>query len=214
MVCEELQEIERILYGREETIQKECTPRMAIEFARGRKLAASILHNGQVLESIPGENPPLVAALHESHLYFYSGRAKKKLSKWKSIQDKVATPTDQKDVVVKLRREHKSSATTPPANEWLPFKYKIEPGHYYASEEEMPAIRAWFLKDRRCPRVVLKDLASIGSLLYTCTKLDKGVKGSINIHSVGPYFKQIQEWLKFLPQIKHKYTGQGLPNIS
>ena len=36
----------------------------------------------------------------------------------------------------------------------------------------------------------------------------------MNIHSVGPYFPQIKEWLKFLPHIKHKYTGQGLPNIS
>ena len=34
MVCEELQEIERILYGKEDMMQKGCTPRMVIEFAR------------------------------------------------------------------------------------------------------------------------------------------------------------------------------------
>ena len=61
---------------------------------------------------------------------------------------------------------------------------------------------------------MLRDLATIGGLVYTCTRFDKGKKGCMNIHSVGPYFAQIKELLKFLPQIKHKYTGQRLPNIS
>ena len=124
MVVEELQEIERILYGTEDMMEKGCTPRMVIEFARSRTLAASILHNGKVLESISGSNPPLVAALHENHLYFYAGRARKKLINWRS---------DRKDAVVRLRREHKANATTPSASKWLPLTHEIETGHFYAS---------------------------------------------------------------------------------
>ena len=153
---EELQEIERILDGKQDMMEKGCSPRMVIEFARNRNLAVSTLHNGKLLESISGSNPPLVAALHENHLYFYAGRARKKFINWRS---------DRKDVVVRLRREHKANATTPPTNEWLPFKYEADSGHFYASEESMPAIRAWFLKEHRCPRVVLRDLATIGGVI-------------------------------------------------
>lgn len=77
----------------------------------------------------------------------------------------------------------------------------------------MPAIRSGFLNDRRCSRVVLKDAATRSGLHYMYTKLDKRIKGFMNIHAIGMYFSQIQQQQENLPQIKVKYTGSGLPNI-
>ena len=139
LVCNELTELERKLYGVETWTEKSATPRMVIEFAKGRKLGACILHNGNVLETLPGNNRSLVAALHGNHLYSYSGRARTKLMNWK-------TNDPRKDgTKTKIRREHQENATSTPAQEWLPFKYEVEPGHYYTTEEQMAVIRAWFL---------------------------------------------------------------------
>ena len=155
-----------------------CTGRMVIEYAKGRGLGAAILHNGRALEQVPGPNP-LVAALLGSHLYFYkSGRIRKKLLGWNM---KPATTQ-------KLRREHTSSATTPAAGEWLPWNSQLTPGHYYASEEEMSSIRAWFLSGARSPRVVLKNAGEVRTLLYTCTAKD-GCRGSV-CTKVRPYLKK------------------------
>ena len=49
---------------------KGWTQRMVIEFCKQRRLGACIMHNGNVLESLAGPTP-IVAALHENHLYFY-----------------------------------------------------------------------------------------------------------------------------------------------
>ena len=119
-----------------------------------------MLHNGVQLQSLLGPTP-LVCALHEDHLYFYEGRARKKLQCWGS---KPGAP--------KLRREHKSSATTPSANEWRPWEDVVEPGHYSTTEESMGQVRAWFLASGRSPRVILKDAGSVKTLMYTCTARD------------------------------------------
>ena len=109
---------------------KGCTARLVIEFAKERGLGCAILHNGRQLEQVAGPNA-LVAALHGSHLYFYRGRVRKKLLGWNS----------KPAATQKLRREHQSSSTTPPAHEWQPWNGELKPGHYYASEEEMASIR-------------------------------------------------------------------------
>ena len=160
------------------------------------------MHNGDVLETLPRKTP-LVAALHESHLYFYkTASTRKKLLAWK-------TPAARGS---KLRREHAASATTPPAHEWEPFAFQLIPGHYYCSDEDMPQIRGWFLAQGRCPRVVMKDPASIRTLIYQCTKIDQH-KGAVVIHNAPVEFDDIKRWLKKLP-IALKYTGQGLPAIA
>ena len=106
LVCNELTEIERKLYGASCMDTQGCTPRMVSEFARGRGLGGAISHNSVQLELLPGPTP-IVAALLEDHLYFYEGRARKKLLKWRTA------PTKS----VKLRREHVASTTTPAASE-------------------------------------------------------------------------------------------------
>ena len=100
----------------------------------------------------------------------------------------------------KLRREHAASQTTPPANEWTKFEYQLVPGHYFCTDTEISIIRGWFLSQNRCPRIVMKDLASIRTLVYTITKADKTEKrGTITIHNVPTEFHEIIEWLKHLP---------------
>ena len=71
-VCEDMSIIERALYGDERWPDKGCTPNMVLEYARMHDLGAAVIHNEQVIESIPGKRPVLAFAVHESHCYFYN----------------------------------------------------------------------------------------------------------------------------------------------
>ena len=98
------------------------------------------MHNGNVLETLAGPTP-IVAALHENHLYFYKAmKTAKKLMNWRTEEER----DSQK--CIKLKREHVANASTPVAHEWKPFAHTIEPGHFYVSEEEISAVRAWLLE--------------------------------------------------------------------
>ena len=142
------------------------------------------MHNGNVLESFAGPNP-IVAALHENHLYFYKNmKTRKKLMTWKR--------EDEKRKGTKLKREHMPNATTPAANEWRPFAHTIEPGHFYVSEEDIASVRAWFLESKRCPRIALKDMNAIHSLTYSCTTI-KALKGSMTTRAMTQYHREIME---------------------
>jgi hypothetical protein len=77
LICNEMTEIELKLYGESKWCEKGCTPRMVIEFCKQRCLGACIMHNGNVLEALAGQNP-IVAALHENHLYFYKNMKTRK----------------------------------------------------------------------------------------------------------------------------------------
>ena len=201
-VAHEMTDLEQRLYGQVTWEDKGCTPRMVLEFARGRGIGAAIIHNGRQLEQVAGPNP-LVASLHEDHLFFYSGRARRKLMSWSAHPGSSAT---------KLRREHAPAATTPPAEEWLPWDWSLEPGHYYTDEETMSSARSWMLKNGRNPRVILKDVGAVRSLCYVRTHRD-GAKGNVVIHCAPPEFDAIQAWMAQLA-LGMKYTGQGLPAIS
>ena len=107
LICNEMSEIERALYNEDTWQTRGCTPRMVIRFAKQRSLGACSTHNGAGLETLPGKTP-LVAAFHESHLYFYkTSSTRKKLVAWKTPAAKGC----------KLRREHAVRATTPPAED-------------------------------------------------------------------------------------------------
>ena len=113
------------------------------------------MHNGSALETLPGPTP-IVAALHENHLYLSkSTKTRKKLVTWKTEEEREYRRVRQG---TRLKREHVANAATPPAQEWKAFAQTIEAGHFYVSEEEIGGVRAWFLESRRCPRVSLKDL--------------------------------------------------------
>ena len=98
------------------------------------------------------------------------------------------------------------------AHEWKPWNSQLIPGHYYASNEEMFTIRAWFLNGARSPPVVMKDAGTVKKLLYTCTAKD-GYKGNVCVHAAPPECDHIKDWLHEL-DLDLKYTGQGLPAIS
>ena len=70
LICNEMSEIEERLYGLNSWSEKGCTPRMVIEFCKQRCLGVSIMHDGNILETLAGANP-IVAALQQNHLYFY-----------------------------------------------------------------------------------------------------------------------------------------------
>ena len=74
-VCEDMRIIERALYGDERWPDKGCTPNMVLAYARMHDLGAAVIHNEQVIESIPGKRPVLAFAVHESHCYFYNDRS-------------------------------------------------------------------------------------------------------------------------------------------
>jgi hypothetical protein len=184
LICNEMSEVEPKLYGESKWCEKGCTARMVIEFCKLRNTGVCIMHNGHVLESLAGPNP-IVAALHENHLYFYrSMKTRKKLMTWKR--------EDEKHRGIKLKKEHRPNATTPPASEWRLFAHKVEPGHFYTTEEDMTVVRAWFLESRRCPRIALKDMNAIRSLTYNCTKID-AAKGSMTVHTTPQHYQEIME---------------------
>ena len=102
LICNEMTEIEPKLYGESKCCEKGCTSRMVIRFCKQRHLGGCITHNGSVLESLAGPNP-IVAALHENHLYFYKGiKTTKKLMTWKR--------EDETHRGIKLKREHVPNA--------------------------------------------------------------------------------------------------------
>ena len=74
-VCEDMSIIERALYGDERWPDKGCTPNMVLAYARMHDLGAAVIHNEQVIETIPGNRPVLAFAVHENHCYFYNDRS-------------------------------------------------------------------------------------------------------------------------------------------
>ena len=198
-VCSRMDDVEHALYGTDTWRDRGCTPRMVLEFARAQGLGACILHEDRVVSTLPGPDP-LVCAVHENHCYFYGCKKARR-----ALMKRQARPSE------KVRRECKSSKT-PPFAEWLPWLGEFAPGHYYAPEEDIDAVRAHFLATGRHPRVVLKDDTSARSLAYTCSRRD-GISGTITVHGVPQRAQEIQHWLERLG-LDIPYRGEGLPAIS
>ena len=74
-VCEDMSIIERALYGDERWPDKGCSPNMVLAYARMHDLGAAVIHNEQVIETIPGKRPVLAFAVYENHCYFYNDRS-------------------------------------------------------------------------------------------------------------------------------------------
>ena len=162
LVRNQMSEVETKLYGESKWCEKGCTGRMVIEWCKLSNMGACIVHNGNVLESLAVPTP-IVAALHESHSYFYkSMKTGKKLMTWKKKHEKHRG--------IKLKREHTPNATTPPATEWTPFAHIIKPVPFYTTDKDIAIVRAWFLESRRCPRVALKNMSARRSPPITLQK--------------------------------------------
>ena len=205
-VCSQLDDAEQELYGTETWRERGCTPRMVLEFARSQGLGACILHEDRVVSTLPGPHP-LVCAVHENHCYFYESKQARRAL----MRRAEARPSE------KLRREGSSkSSKTPPFAEWLPWQGDFsEPGHFCAPQDDMDAVRAQFLATGRHPRLVLKDEACVRSLVYTGTRRDADLRGTITVHGVPEQAQEIQAWLERLGlQEALPYRGEGLPAMS
>ena len=199
-VCEDMSIAERVLYGDEQWPEKGCTPNMVLEYAKMHSLGVAVIHNEQVIESIPGKRPVLAFAVHEHHCYFYST---------KSVCNALASR--KKGGIQRLKKEQKQS-TTPAYCDWQQFKYDIRHGHFWCNEEEVDSVRSWLLSQGKHPRVMMKDALKTKSLMVHLSKNDGG--GICHIHGVPEEAPDIQQWLDNLELPGLRYKGEGLPNIS
>lgn len=92
-----------------------CTPTMVLEYCRLHNLGAAVVHNEEVVESIPGK-PVLAFTVHEPHCYFYESKAVC-----------TALAARKKGGVQRLKKEQRQS-TTPAYKEWKIFEYEVATG--------------------------------------------------------------------------------------
>ena len=113
---------------------------------------------------------------------------------------------------VKLKKAQRIS-TTPPADEWLKWDSKIEPGHFSCEESSLNDVRAWFLRRGKEPRLSMRDCVDVRALSYTCTQRLDGCVGLLVIHLLPEHWEEINLWLCKL-DVDIKYQGQGMSGMS
>ncbi len=212
-ICVELSRISQELYGTEQWEDDGATPRMVMEYCRRQGYGCVVIHNEEVIENLPGADPVLAFAVHEDHVYFYKAVAiTRALAKRKGPGE-----------APRLRKAQKQSQT-PPASEWERWKclhadepeddaFCVRPGHFWAFEDEMGSIRAWFLQHRKSPKVLMKDDVKVRTLIYNIRKNEENGPGICYIHSLPEHFGEMQSWLERL-DVGLQYRGEGLPALS
>ena len=173
---------------------------MVLEYCRMNDLGCVVVHNEAVIETLPG-SPILAFTVHEGHSYFY-----------KAPRVRLALMRRRTGEVTKLKKAQRS-ATTPLTTEWKPWADEIEDGHFFVQEEELPTVRAWFLAQKKHPKVMMKDELRPRGLLYNLTKRGDGQVGTCFVHSLPENSEQIKDWLGQL-NIGLEYRGEGLPNVA
>ncbi|MCP3866237.1 MAG: hypothetical protein GY695_24480, partial [Aestuariibacter sp.] len=135
-ICEDLSTAHRALYPDEpeDWESRGCTPRMILAYCKQHGLGCAVVHNEQVIETLPGPTP-LAFAVHGEHTYMYKDHAV-----CRRLQNRRTN-----GCAVRLRRAPRASAT-PDASEWLQWDGEIRPGHFRVEEEEITQVRAWFLE--------------------------------------------------------------------
>ena len=175
---------------------------MIFEFCRQRRLACVAVHLNRVVEIQAGDRPIVAFVIHGSHCYFYKDRKARQLLMQRELPN--SNPKVQKQI--------RPSKKTPPAKDWRVWVWRIEPGHFFVSDDQINEVRAWFLRQSRHPRVVLKDELTTRSLVYTCSSVDK-CKGVCVVHAMPECAGDIAEWLRRLP-LSLEYRGEGLPSVT
>ncbi len=199
-VCEDLLAVERALYQTENWEEVGCSPRMVLEYCRMNGLGCVIVHNEQVLETLPGF-PILAFTVHEGHSYFY-----------KSTRVRQALMARRTGEVTRLKKTQRASST-PITSEWKPWANELEAGHFFVDENDLDTVRAWFLDQGKHPKVMMKDKLQARGLLYNLTKRGEGKVGTCVVHSLPENSGLISDWLKRL-DIGLEYRGEGLPNVA
>ena len=139
--------------------------------------------------------------MHEGHVYFY-----------KSTRVRQALMARRTGAVTRLKKTQ-ATTRTPIAADWKPWANKLEEGHFYVDENDLDTVRAWFLNQKKHPKVMMKDETRARGLIYTMTKRGEGQVGTCVVHSLPENSGLISDWLKRL-DIGLEYRGGGLPNVA
>ncbi len=158
---------------------------MVVEYARMNGLGCVIVHNESVIETLPG-NPILAFTVHEDHSYFY-----------KTNHVRQALMRRRTGEATRLKKTQRATST-PLTSEWKPWANVIEDGHFFVDENDLATVRAWFLNQKRHPKVMMKDELRPRGLIYNLTKRADDQVGSCVIHSLPENSGSIAEWLKRL----------------
>jgi hypothetical protein len=69
-ICDALRDVEFRMTGTD-TLDQGCSSRLILEFCKQHGYGAAMMHNGRVLETLPGK-PVLAWTVHEGHMFMYS----------------------------------------------------------------------------------------------------------------------------------------------
>ena len=176
---------------------KGVTSKELFEIAALLDRGAVCLHGSRVVETRAGPQP-LVWTVWEGHMYAYNDSAVcRQLAK--------RVPTQQRQLIrqpIKRKREETSR-----------WEGSIEPGDFWAPEDQMDAIRERFLQQHRHPRVTLKSAFDTKRLSYTFTK-GESHRGTCRITAWPEEGPQIEAWFEALEQKGLRglhYQGRGWP---
>ncbi len=195
-VNREMVAISSALYGTGEWEDRGATPRMILEYCRRHSYGCVVVHNEEVIETLPG-SPILAFAVHEEHCYFY-----------KDVAVRRALARRKDPLTARLRKAQRQSSQTPPAEEWQLWNNEIAPGHFWVYDDDIGTVRAWFLERGRAPKLIMKDETRIRTLVCNL----KGTS-SCYVHALPEYSGQLEVWVKNL-DIGLQYRGEGLPALS
>ena len=198
-VCQQLTEVSEQLYGTEDWEDRGATPRMILEFCKKNGMGCAVVHNEAVVETLPGIGgaPTLAFAVHEAHCYFYKDVSVRKLLLRR-----------QEAATAQLRRVQRPTKT-PATSEWLVWGNEIAAGHFWAPDEDISSVRAWFLENGRNPKVIMKDECRIRTLIYNLR--NKG--GVCYVHALPECWGDLQRWVRKL-DIGLEYRGENIPALS
>ncbi|HSG20437.1 MAG TPA: hypothetical protein VLA31_06670, partial [Burkholderiaceae bacterium] len=171
---------------------------MILEFCRERGYGAAVVHNEQVIESLPGR-PVLAWTVHEAHCWFYQ-----------TPQVRRALQQRRTGAATKLRKVQGCSKV-PLASEWREWRGEIAEGHFFAPEEELPIIRGWFLSFGKPVKVLLKDTTRPRALVYQMRPRIDQVAGTCTVPGVPEKWEEIQSWCD---RLGLEYRGEGLPGTA
>ena len=197
-ICYKLTQISRELYKTEVWEENGATPRMIMEFCKKESYGCVVVWNEEVIETLTG-HPILAFTVHEDHVFFYRDSAvRRALAK-------------RRGLTTRLQRAVARQMQTPPASEWKPWAQDIAPEHFWVHDDDISAVRRWFLEQRRSPKVIMKDETRVRTLIYNLRKREGF--GTCYVHSLPEKSGEMQKWIDRL-QIDLQYHGEGLPALS
>ena len=180
--------------------QRGVTSTQLFELARLLDKGAVCLHGHRIVSTQPGPDP-IVWNIWEGHLYAYADP---------SVCQKLARRVESlpRELIKQpLKRKHCDVTM---------FEGTVEPGDFWVPEEEIDTIRECFLRQRRHPKVTLKNAFCTKRLTYTFTRGEEH-SGTCKITAwpeEGPLIAEWYEALRKCGLTNLSYQGQGLASAT